>query len=151
MLIIWGAVFADRFFFEQLAHVYLGPRACGGKFGRSGLEEGILQVAKVLRILAEGLDDLRRHYNSLECPPAARSTSSRLHFCASRNANKLRHLNLVLLLARIHVGTHSSPTFRATRKHILSSTNVDFRPFSQGSVSGYDDGDGFQRGLPSLS
>lgn len=94
VLIIWGAVFADRFFFEQLAHVYLGPRACGGKFGRSGLEEGILQVAKVLRILAEGLDDLRRHYNSLECPPAARSTSSRLHFCASRNANKLRHLNL---------------------------------------------------------
>lgn len=76
VLIIWGAVLADRFFVEQLAQVYLGPRQCGGEGGRSGLEEAIFEVAKVLRVLAEGLADLRKHYERFKPTPTPPRSST---------------------------------------------------------------------------
>ncbi len=39
MFSVWGAVFADKFFFQRLAYVYLAPKAsCGGVQGLSGME-----------------------------------------------------------------------------------------------------------------
>ncbi|KAJ8693415.1 hypothetical protein PTI98_008408 [Pleurotus ostreatus] len=46
-LAIWGAVFAEHFFFEPLAFLYVGPQPVCHP-GRSPIETGVREVAKVL-------------------------------------------------------------------------------------------------------
>ncbi len=70
MFSVWGAVFADKFFFQRLAYVYLAPKAsCGGEQGLSGMEETIIEVAKLLRVLKNGVQNLESHYKDLPQPP----------------------------------------------------------------------------------
>ncbi|KIK51986.1 hypothetical protein GYMLUDRAFT_64509 [Collybiopsis luxurians FD-317 M1] len=69
ILAIWGAVFADRFFFERLALIYLGPQPSSTSpsptSGQSDIEVGIRQVAKLLRTLERCIQDIKSHYSSL--------------------------------------------------------------------------------------
>ncbi|KAF5390731.1 hypothetical protein D9757_004562 [Collybiopsis confluens] len=72
ILVVWGAVFADRFFFERLACVYVGPQSPASSpspapgRGRSDLEVGIREVAKLLRTFHNSLQELRAHYVALK-------------------------------------------------------------------------------------
>ncbi|KAF5376619.1 hypothetical protein D9757_009605 [Collybiopsis confluens] len=71
-LTVCGAVFADRFFFESLAMMHIGPQAPGTPpspiGGRSDMEFGIREVAKLLRTLNNCFSDLELHYGSLTSP-----------------------------------------------------------------------------------
>ncbi|KAF5386420.1 hypothetical protein D9757_006635 [Collybiopsis confluens] len=79
-LAIWGAVFADRFFFERLALVYVGPQApttlTSPIGGRSDMEVGIREVAKLLRALSICIEDLKAHYTSLSPLPTPTTPTS---------------------------------------------------------------------------
>ncbi|KAF5368286.1 hypothetical protein D9757_010511 [Collybiopsis confluens] len=70
---VWGGVFADRFFFERLALMHVGPQAPATSpspiGGRSDMEVGIREVAKLLRNLNSCIGDLNVHYTSLTSPP----------------------------------------------------------------------------------
>ncbi|KAF5369602.1 hypothetical protein D9757_010468 [Collybiopsis confluens] len=77
-----GGVFADRFFFERLALMYVGPQAPATSpspiGGRSDMEVGIREVAKLLRNLSNCIGDLKLHYTSLTSltsPPDVGATS----------------------------------------------------------------------------
>lgn len=74
-LIVWGAVFADRFFFEPLTQIYLGPKQ-GGSSSISGLDEAIFEVAKVLKVLQDGLAGLQKHYDGLPVPSRTPSSGA---------------------------------------------------------------------------
>jgi hypothetical protein len=81
-LAVWGAVFADRFYFERLACLFIGPQPqSGGSMGtrRSDFATGIRQVAKLLKCLRNGLDSLEAYYKNLSIPlvPSAPPESSR--------------------------------------------------------------------------
>lgn len=73
-LVIWGAVTAERFFFEPLASVMLVPMPKG--LGRSALENKMLEVVNVFRALKEGVDELEKHYAGLPRPPPVLNTDS---------------------------------------------------------------------------
>ncbi|KAF5372261.1 hypothetical protein D9757_009624 [Collybiopsis confluens] len=79
-LAIWGAVFADRFFFERLSLMYVGPQApttLPSPFGgRSDMEVGIREIAKLLRTLNTCIEDLNAHYTSLTPLPTTMTTST---------------------------------------------------------------------------
>ncbi|KAF4580244.1 hypothetical protein EYR40_003226 [Pleurotus pulmonarius] len=74
-LAIWGAVFAERFFFEPLAFLYVGPQPVCHP-GRSPIETGVREVAKVLRLLDEALDELTAYYKTLPIQPSVHVPSS---------------------------------------------------------------------------
>lgn len=64
---IWGAVFADRFYFERLALIYVGPQPPSSlRTGRSDMETGIREVAKLFRTLDGCIGDLIAHYTALQ-------------------------------------------------------------------------------------
>ncbi|KAJ3813121.1 hypothetical protein F5876DRAFT_74195 [Lentinula aff. lateritia] len=69
VMAVWGAVFADRFFFERLSLVFVGPQpdscARSPTYGRSDLEVGIRMVAKLLRTLEVCNEELETHYQDL--------------------------------------------------------------------------------------
>ncbi|KAF5387266.1 hypothetical protein D9757_006875 [Collybiopsis confluens] len=71
-LTVSGGVFADRFFFECLALMHIGPQAPitppSPMGGRSDMELGIREVAKLLRTLSNSLNELELHYTSLTSP-----------------------------------------------------------------------------------
>ncbi|KLO09377.1 hypothetical protein SCHPADRAFT_893134 [Schizopora paradoxa] len=62
---VWGAVTAEKFFFEPLAHTFLGPKPEAMGMERNNMEEGILEVAKVLQALREGVTELKEHYRGI--------------------------------------------------------------------------------------
>ncbi|KIK50948.1 hypothetical protein GYMLUDRAFT_50897 [Collybiopsis luxurians FD-317 M1] len=78
ILAVWGAVFVDRFFFERLALIYLGPQPPSTlpspTVGRSDIEVGIREVAKLLRTIEQCVQDIKSHYSSLDLQPTRSST-----------------------------------------------------------------------------
>ncbi|KAJ3739658.1 hypothetical protein DFH05DRAFT_1529913 [Lentinula detonsa] len=83
VLAVWGAVFADRFFFERLGLIYIGPQPPSAlpspTMGRrrSDVEVGIREVAKLFRTLEGCVKDIKYHYRSLdwEVPSPLSSTT----------------------------------------------------------------------------
>ncbi|KAJ3981361.1 hypothetical protein F5890DRAFT_1477022 [Lentinula detonsa] len=82
VLAVWGAVFADRFFFERLGLIYIGPQPPSAlpspTMGRrSDVEVGIREVAKLFRTLEGCVKDIKYHYRSLnwEVPSSLSSTT----------------------------------------------------------------------------
>ncbi|KLO19329.1 hypothetical protein SCHPADRAFT_935403 [Schizopora paradoxa] len=73
-LVIWGAVTADRFFFEPLASIMLVPMPKNS--GRTALESKMLEVVNVFRALREGVDELVEHYAKLPNPPSVLTSDS---------------------------------------------------------------------------
>ena len=64
-LTVTGAVLGDRLTTERLTdYVYLGPHP--SREGRSGLDEGIRRVARILRALAISTALLKDHYSGLD-------------------------------------------------------------------------------------
>lgn len=65
-------MFADRFFFERLALLYVGPQPptsySSNRPSGSDMAFGILQTAKLIRSLDNCLGDLIAHYNDLKLP-----------------------------------------------------------------------------------
>ncbi|KAF5365376.1 hypothetical protein D9757_012131 [Collybiopsis confluens] len=84
-LAVWGGVFADRFFFERLTLMYVGPQTppalASPLEGRCDMEIGIREVAKLLRTLSTCIEILNDHYGSLSpLSPVTTSAST----CANR-------------------------------------------------------------------
>ncbi|KAF8215826.1 hypothetical protein K438DRAFT_1659099 [Mycena galopus ATCC 62051] len=107
---VWGGIFADRFYFERLAVLELGPcpAAPGANEPRSDLSRGIREVAKILYAIDEFLDHARTHFLSIaQLESSDMSTSS-----SSLNANsEQRH-------SRIHTPTPQGSTLtRALPAH----------------------------------
>ena len=71
-LVIWGAVTAERFFFEPLAFIMLVPRP--RRSARTAVEDKILEVANLLRALKEGVKELENHYSGVIRPLPIRLT-----------------------------------------------------------------------------
>ncbi|KAF9496469.1 hypothetical protein BDN71DRAFT_1505770 [Pleurotus eryngii] len=84
-LAIWGAVFAERFFFEPLAFLHVGPQpVCTD---RSPSETGVREVAKVLRLLNDALDELTSYYKTLPIPPPVHVSSYGKKIRSGKHAN----------------------------------------------------------------
>ncbi|KAJ3729110.1 hypothetical protein DFJ43DRAFT_1040729 [Lentinula guzmanii] len=83
VLAVWGAVFADRFFFERLALIYIGPQPPStlpsSTMGRSDIEVGIREAAKLFRTLEHCVQDVKYHYCSLDLPAHSSPVSSTTH------------------------------------------------------------------------
>ncbi|KAJ3993600.1 hypothetical protein F5050DRAFT_1780547 [Lentinula boryana] len=88
VLAVWGAVFADRFFFERLALIYIGPQPPPPSVSalpsptmgrRSDVEVGIREVAKLFRTLEGCVQDIKYHYRSLDLPAHSSPVSSTTH------------------------------------------------------------------------
>ncbi|KAJ4500662.1 hypothetical protein C8R41DRAFT_810546 [Lentinula lateritia] len=91
VMAVWGAAFADRFFFERLSLVFVGPQpdscARSPTSGRSDLEVGIRMVAKLLRTLEVCNEELKTHYQNLNLPRLSSlgaSTSARISQSSGR-------------------------------------------------------------------
>jgi hypothetical protein len=71
-LVIWGAVTAERFFFEPLVSVLLDPMP--RVTDRTAVEDKMLEVANVFRALKKGVDELKKHYDDLPRPSPVPTT-----------------------------------------------------------------------------
>ncbi len=71
---VWGAVYGDGFFFEPITQVRLG-RKQNGASRLSGLGESILEVAKLLRMLAIAETELDSYYRKLPIPSPRANTN----------------------------------------------------------------------------
>ncbi|KAJ3795640.1 hypothetical protein GGU11DRAFT_214412 [Lentinula aff. detonsa] len=83
VLAVWGAVFADRFFFERLALIYIGPQPPSTlpspTMGRSDIEVGVREVAKLFCTLEHCVQDIKYHYRSLDLLAHSSPVSSTTH------------------------------------------------------------------------
>ncbi len=114
VLIIWGAVFADGFFFEPLAQVYLGPMSYkGGHQARSGIDQSVREVAKIFHILKLGVQELKDHYKSVKRPKLIDTPRSHSNRTKGNNAKSATAANRSGRAAPEHISAGHFPRWNS--------------------------------------
>ncbi|KAJ3731580.1 hypothetical protein DFJ43DRAFT_998883 [Lentinula guzmanii] len=133
VLAVWGAVFADRFFFERLALIYIGPQPPSAlsspTMGRSDIEVGVREVAKLFCTLEHCVQDIKYHYRSLDLLAPSSPISSTTRFTISKPFTHARSFtsqgNQYNLVYRRRLTEYmTKPVFVAS---LTSSSDLNFR------------------------